>query len=274
MDLQDIAHQRLRSQQIEHTNLKLPGEMVPWLIAVQAQDYAGAKWSLGLRLPECTDADVEAAIAEKTILRSWVLRGTLHFVARTDIHWLLALVAPRIIAGNKRRYRELELDEPTLIRSNDLLMKALQGANQLTCKALLAMLEQNGISTEGQRGIYMLQRASLDGLICQGAVHSNNPNFVKLDEIPHKMMKREEALAELAGRYFTSRGPATLQDFIWWSGLPAAEARVGLDSIQTQLVHETVDDKTFWGSASIKMARDNPQSLYLLPGFDEYLLAY
>ena len=84
------------------------------------------------------------------------------------------------------------------------------------------MLEQNRISTEGQRGVYMLQRASLDGLICQGVMHSNNPTFMKLEENPHKMMEPEEALAELARRYFTSRGPATLQDYIWWSGLSAA----------------------------------------------------
>jgi hypothetical protein len=275
MNKQDIAVQRLHSQQLERTNLKLPGDVLIWLGVVQAQDYAGAKWSLGLRLPKCTDADVEQAIADKSILRTWVLRGTLHFVAAGDIHWLVALVAPRIIAGNTRRYKELELDEQTLIRSNDLLTKALQGPNQLNRTALLTILNQNGISTEGQRAAYMLQRASLDGLICQGAMHGNKPTFMRLDELPpSRMMERDEALAELAWRYITSRGPATLQDFIWWSGLSVADARAGMDSVQSQFIQEMLDGQTYWWPSSMPPVQDNSQTVYLLPGFDEYLLAY
>jgi hypothetical protein len=216
MNKQDIAIQRLWSQQLKRPNLKLPGDVLTWLGVVQAQDYAGAKWSLGLRLLKCTDTGIEQVIGDKTILRTWILRGTLHFVAFADIRWLVALVAPRIIAGNKRRYRELELDEQTLIRSNDLLMKALQGSHQLNRTALLSILDQNGITTEGQRAAYMLQRASLDGLICQGAMHGNRSTFMRLDELPpSRAMERDEALTELARRYITSRGPVTLQDFIW-----------------------------------------------------------
>lgn len=213
-------------------------------MAVQAQDYEGAKWSLALRLPKCTDAGVEQAITDRTIIRSWVLRGTLHFVSPADIHWLLSIVAPRIIAGNARRYQELELDERTLTRSNDLLVKALQEANQLNRKAMLASLEQNGISTAGQRGVYILQRASLDSLICQGTAHASNQTFMLLDEFSSKAMERDEALAELAKRYFSSHGPATLQDFIWWSGISTAEAMAGLDSIRSQLIEEIMNGRT------------------------------
>ncbi len=223
------------------------------MLAVQGQDYAGAKWSLGLRLSKSTAAGVEQAISDKIILRSWLLRGTLHLVSGTDIHWLLVLLGPGIIAGNKRRYRELELDEATLLRSNDLLANALQGNDQLGRKELLAFLRQNGISTEGQRGVYMLQRASLEGLICQGVMHANNPTFMKLDGFPSKTMNRQEALAELARRYFISRGPATLQDFTWWSGLPAAEARAGLDSVQSQFIHESIDEQVYWWSPSLPL---------------------
>ena len=274
MNAHDIAIQRLYSQKLVHTNLTLPGDVLTWLGAVQAQDYSGAKWSIGLRLPKCTESSVEHAIAEKNILRTWVLRGTLHFVAAADIHWLLDLVSSRIIAGNKRRYRELELDDHTLVRSNDVLAKALQGPDLLSRKALLAILEQNGISTEGQRAAYMLQRASLDGLICQGAVHANVPTFMLLDGLPSKVMERDEALAELARRYFTSRGPATLTDFIWWSGLSAVDARAGMNLVRSQLVQETQDGQTYWWSASFPPVQDNSQTIYLLPGFDEYLLAY
>ncbi len=274
MNVQELVLQRLRSQQLWPPDLHLPGEVVSWMLAVQGQDYAGAKWSLGLRLPNSTDLEVERAIADKIILRSWLFRGTLHLVAGTDIRWLLALLGPGIIAGNKRRYGELELDEAVLLRSNDLLANALQGNDQLGRKELLALLRQNGISTEGQRGVYMLQRASLEGLICQGVLHANNPTFMKLDGFPSKRMNRQEALAELARRYFISRGPATLQDFTWWSGLPAAEARAGLDSIQSQFTHGSIDEQVYWWSPSLPLPRKKTQTTFLLPGFDEFLLAY
>jgi hypothetical protein len=274
MDIHEMVLHRLRSQRLWPADLQFPGEVVSWMLAVQGQDFVGAKWSLGLRLPKSTDAGVERAIAHKIILRSWLLRGTLHLVSGTDILWLLALLGPGTIAGNKRRYRELELDEATLLRSNDLLAHALQGNDQLGRKELFALLRQNGISTEGQRGVYMLQRASLEGLICQGVMHANNPTFMKLDGFPSKVMNRQEALAELARRYFLSRGPATLQDFTWWSGLPAAEARAGLDSIQSLFIHESIDEQIYWWSPSLPITRGKTQTVFLLPGFDEFLLAY
>ena len=120
----------------------------------------------------------------------------------------------------------------------------------------------------------MLQRASLEGLICQGVMHANNPTFMKLDGFPSKTMNRQEALAELARRYFISRGPATLQDFTWWSGLPVAEARAGLDSIQSQFTHEAIDEQVYWWSPSLPLTRGKTQTVFLLPGFDEFLLAY
>ena len=172
--MSNIAVHRLHSQQLEHTCLEKPGEVVRYLGAVQAQDYAGAKWSIGLRLPDGTDAGVEQEIADNVIVRTWAMRGTLHFVAAPDVRWLLALVAPRIIARNTRRYSELELDERTLARSNAVQADTLRGGERLDRRSLLAILEENGISTRGQRAAYMLQRASLDDLICQSAVRRSN----------------------------------------------------------------------------------------------------
>lgn len=229
---------------------------------------------VGLRLSDNTDAGIEQAIADNTFVRTWALRGTLHFVGASDIRWLLALVAPRIIARNARRYSELELDERTLARSNAVLAGALQGGKQLNRSELLAVLGQNGISTHGQRAAYMLQRASLDGLICQGVVRRNNPTYKALDEsLPEtKAMGRDEATAELARRYFTSRSPATLQDFVWWSGLSTADARAGLEEIKQQLIQVIIEGRTYW--LSRPMPEGGSSKVYLLPGFDEYLLSY
>src|SRR5918995_379589 len=174
MTMSNIAVHRLHSQQLEHTWLEKPGDLVRYLGAVQAQDYAGAKWSIGLRLPDGTDAGVEREIADNVFVRTWAMRGTLHFVAAPDVRWLLALVAPRIIARNTRRYSELELDERTLARSNAVQAGTLRGGERLDRRSLLAILEEEPRPERRRRAAYMLQRASLDDLICQSAVRRSN----------------------------------------------------------------------------------------------------
>ncbi|MGB9980125.1 winged helix DNA-binding domain-containing protein [Methanobacterium sp.] len=272
----DIATMRFESQHLNHSSFKKPEEVVEWFGGVQAQDYPGAKWAVGQRLNGSTDADIEHALTEKKIVRTWAMRGTLHFVAASDIRWLLELLAPRIIARNARRYRELELDEETLKISNDVIKSALQDGNQLTRRELLAILEENGISTEGQRAPYMLQRASLDGLICQGGMHSNNnPIFISMDELPEtKTLTRREALAELTRRYFTSHGPATLQDFVWWSGLLSKDAKAGLDAVESSLESETIEGKTYWYFPLAQDIKHSSPTACLLPSFDEYVVGY
>ncbi|MDD1763785.1 MAG: winged helix DNA-binding domain-containing protein, partial [Methanobacteriaceae archaeon] len=271
----DIPMCRLHNQQLEQSKFKKPSQLVSWLGAVQAQDYPGAKWSLGLRLPDSTDAMIEQAISEKKIVRTWLMRGTLHFVAVSDVRWMLELLAPRIIARNARRYRELELDEPTLTRSNEVLENALQDGKELSRRELLVILEQNGISTKGQRAAYMLQRASLDGLICQSVAIRNNPTYLSLNSLTRsKTTKPEDALVELAKRYFTTRGPATLQDYVWWSGLLVADARAGLEAVKSRLISETINGQTYWRPSSTPLVSDTSPAVYLLPGFDEFLLSY
>ncbi|MBI1282388.1 MAG: winged helix DNA-binding domain-containing protein [Anaerolineaceae bacterium] len=261
---------RLYHQRITHPHFKDAAEVVSWLGAMQGQDYLGTKWAFGLRLPGSTDADIEKAIVDGVVMRTWAMRGTLHFVAPDDIHWLLGLLAPRQIAGNKGRYKQLELDEPTLIRSTELIVKALQDGAHLTRPELFDILETNGISTAGQRGVYMLQRAGLERRVYQGEMRGKDTTFHILGE--GKTLPKEEALAELALRYFSSRGPATLADYVNWSGLPITEARAGLESVKSKLIEETIDDQTYW--LSTEKHQHPEQALYLLPGFDEYILGY
>lgn len=275
-EMNKIALRRLDAQQLSSVQFKLPSEVVKWLGAIQAQDYAGAKWSIGIRLPGSSDNAVEQAVAGNDIVRTWAMRGTLHFVAAEDVHWLLALLAPRIIAKNQRRYRQLELDEQTLGSSSALLYGALEGGKQLDRQALRPVLEKEGISTDGQRMFYMLQRASLDGLICQGVAIKNRPAFLRLAPPLAGItpVHREEALARLALRYFTSRGPATVDDFVWWTGLLVADARAGLKEAASKLVRETIAGKTYWLADSMPASPRSAPDLYLLPGFDEYLVSY
>jgi hypothetical protein len=266
----NIPQLRLHNQQIARQQFRTPGEVVAWLGALQGQDYAGAKWSVGLRLPGCTDADVEQAIADKIVLRTWLMRSTLHLVNVADIRWMTALVAPRLLV-NTRRYQQLELDEATLARSDILLASALADGKELTRSALFNVLEAEGLSTKGQRGYHMLIHASLNGLICQNVSVRSNPTFMTMPA--SAMLTRDEAAAELARRYFTSRGPATLKDFMWWSGLIASEARAGLEAAKSSLVEEKIGGHSYWLPAAAESPNGAP-SAYLLPGFDEYLLGY
>ncbi|MCX9077598.1 MAG: winged helix DNA-binding domain-containing protein, partial [Candidatus Methanoperedens sp.] len=236
-----LIQQRLHNQRLVRPGFDQPAEVVAWLGALQGQDYPGAKWSLGLRLVNGTDVQVEQAIADGHVVRTWAMRGTLHLVAAADVRWLVALVAPRIIAGNARRYRELELDEHTLARSSEVIASQLR--QPLARKALLAILEQNGISTKGQRAPYLLQRASLDGLIGQGVMQGRESVFFPLPDA--KSRAPEDGAAELARRYFASRGPATLKDFIWWSGLAAADARAGLEAVKSALAEMKIEGQSY-----------------------------
>jgi hypothetical protein len=273
----DIVRQRLHNQHIAEPMFEHPKDVVEWLGAVQAQDYAAALWAVGLRLRDVRSDDLEQAFADGTILRTHVMRPTWHFVSPADIGWLLALTAPRVNAANASRYRQLELDEIIFGRSQEALAKALQGGKQLTRPELVPVLKQAGIATDdAQRVTHLMMRAELDGIVCSGGRRSKQFTYALLKErAPHaKTLDRDEALAELVRRYFTSHGPATVHDFVWWSGLTAADARVGLHMVGSYLQHEVVDGQTYWFSALPSPAKDRSQKTCLLPNYDEYLVGY
>jgi hypothetical protein len=192
------------------------------------------------------------------------------------VRWLLHLVGPRIIArGAADEVRRFGLDEAEFTRIEKLLDKILRG-RQLTRKETYAALEARGIATDGQRGYHILARAGLRGQICFGEWQGKAETFTLLEEWlpPTRALKRDEALAELALRYFRSHGPATLQDYAWWSSLTVAEARVGLEGAKSQLMREVVSDVTYWLPHDAPPAKPKSPDVYLLPGFDEYLLGY
>lgn len=274
MTLSKIVLMRLQNQQLINSRYKKPEDLISWLGGVQGQEYPGAKWAVGLRLPGSTDADIEKSLNKKFILRTWLMRGTLHLVAVEDIRWMLGLLAPRIIKRNRRRYRELELDEELLKRSNQVLKDAVE-CKELNRKELLYILQKNGISTQGQRAAYILQRASLDGIICQYGMQHNNPLYISMDNLPNKnSFDHDDALAELAGRYFKSRGPATVNDFMWWSGLLAADAKSGLDTVKSELISKTIAGQTYWYYQKENNFQNGLPVAHLLPTYDEYLFGY
>ncbi len=267
----DIIQIRLHNQLISCAQFKRPEEVVEWFGAVQAQDYPGAKWSIALRIPGTKDEDIENTIAEKKIIRTWPIRGTLHFVSAKDIHWMLSLVEPRIITGNKTRETQLGLNEKIYKKANDILLRILKGKS-LTRDEITDKLKQSGIKADGVKLSHILQRAGLKKNICFSVRREKQFTYTLLNLSETKTLERDEALAELAKRYFQSHGPAALQDFIWWSGLSAGESRKAIEIIKSKLVKKILNNKIFWMSEKVQLKKS--PDVYLLPGFDEYLIGY
>ena len=280
MNTRDVATIRLANQQIADATSTSPAAVVTRLLAIQAQDYRGALWSIGLRMPGSTIAQIERAIEERSIVRTWPMRGTLHFVAAADVKWMLALLTPRVMKGSAGRMRQLEIDEAVLSRSRKAFVKALRDGSPLTRAAMYDVLERAKIAPANQRGIHILCRLSQEGLLCFGPHRGTQPTFALLDEwIPSsRSLARDEALAELTSRYFRGHGPATIRDFAWWSGLTLGDARAGVAMLAAELIEDQVGGIAYLASQNAPdvsaATRRAARALYLLPGFDEYMLGY
>jgi hypothetical protein len=272
----DISTHRLQNQRISRPVSAAPTEAVRALGALQAQEHTDALWAVGLRCSGATKAEVEQEIAGAAIIRTWLMRGTLHMAAAADVGWMLDLLSSRLVARSARRYRQLELDEETFHRSFDVFVELLRDGEALTRDEMMVALRKAGVSSAGQRGYHILRRAGLAGLICFGPMRNGEQTFVLLkDWAPdHKSMDRDTSLAELARRYFAGHGPATLRDFVWWSGLLVRDAKVGVETAKTELYRATVGDQEYWMSSAEDIVQDPPHTAYLLPAYDEYYIGY
>ncbi len=274
MTTSDILRLRLSNQQISQQQFQRPQEIVAWLGAVQSQDFTNAKWAIGQRLPSITDASIEQAFANGDILRTHVMRPTWHFVVPNDIRWLQSLTSARVKAVSAYYFRQLGLNDEVFQQCNSVITKALTGGKQLTRTELGNTLKTAGIINENLALAYIIINAELDALICSGARHGKQFTYMLLEErVPKKhRLSEEEALGELTKRYFTSHGPAMIKDFIWWSGLTASQANKGLQLNKSYLSVESVEGNQYWFKPS--NAPPIPEIVYLLPNYDEYIVAY
>jgi hypothetical protein len=276
----EVAARRLAAQQIARHQHADAGALVASLGAIQAQDYAGSRWALGLRVGGRRPGEptIARAVADGTVIRMHVLRWTWQLVAPADLHWMLSLVAPRLHAGAAGRHLQLGLDAPALRRSEAALARALRRGNHLTRAEVAAALRDAGVDVEGPRLSHILGHAELSALICSGSPRGHQPTYALLEgraPPPRAPLSRTEALAELARRYFRGRGPATLADFVWWSGLTMSDARAALATVESELACETfAGAKTWRAPRAPQPTAASVASAYLLPPFDEYLVGY
>ncbi|MBA2240959.1 MAG: winged helix DNA-binding domain-containing protein [Solirubrobacterales bacterium] len=274
METLEIVRRRLARQHLSTPPLASPADVVGFLGAVQAQEYPEAKWSLSQRSGDPPDSEVEAAIERGEILRTHIMRPTWHFVLPADIVWMQRLTAPRVQAGNRSRYRDLELDEATRARGAEVMLEALEPGEPLTRTELGDALERSSITARGERLAHIVMYAELEALICNGPRRGKQHTYLTLSPRASKRrdLEGDEARAELARRFFTSHGPARIKDFNWWSGLKVGDCRAGLASIRDELESFRDGDGEDWYAADFGGVP--PGGTLMLGMYDEVGVGY
>jgi hypothetical protein len=269
----------MRSLLLDARPLRSVGDVARWFGAMQSQDLASGKWSFGVRLPQKTEADIDAAIERREVLRTWPMRGTIHFVPSEDAHWMLALTGGKALARARARRAVLGIEQTTANRAADVLGKALAGGTRLTRSEAIERLRDRGIQVHGQRGYHLLWYAAQMGVTCIGPNQGKEQTFVLLSDWANKprRLSKDEALGELTLRYFRSHGPAASKDFTGWSGLSVVEAKRGLSMIEAAVTSVTSGGKTLWMDSALldhvpEIENKTQPIVRVLPGFDEYLL--
>jgi hypothetical protein len=277
MNTTNIRTLRLHNHLLTAHALKRPKDIVAWMGAMQAQTYPMAKWAIGVRLPGSTEGMIEQAINEGEIIRTHILRPTWHFVSSDDIHWMLELTAPRIKAIVLTYNKSIGEDETLLNKMLSPVEKILTEESHLTRQEIGERLKAEGMDIDNRRLNHIMSWAELEGVVCNGRVKGSKQTYCLLQEKAPKTysLTKEEALERLARKYFSSHGPATIKDFVWWSGLLMSDARKGIESIRHDFTGETIGADTYWFRKDIQLPpADTTPSALLLPAFDEYLVGY
>lgn len=276
MKQKNIPLIRLTNQLILSHNINTVKKVVAWMGAMQAQDFKMAKWAIGLRLQKVNEHTVEDAINKGEIIRTHLLRPTWHFVSSEDIFWMLKLTAPQIKSSLKSRHRQLNIDESEIRKCNRILENELRDEKHLTRDQLISRLKQSKIEIKNNRASHIFLLAELEGLICSGSSKNGKQTYALLEErVKNKIIiSKEEALSKLALKYFTSHSPATLQDFIWWSGLPAKDAKSALDMVQSNFISEEINGNKYLINKLYSLSSNNRNSIHMLPAYDEFIISY
>lgn len=274
MDSSFIRNHRLKNQKLTETKFSNPEKLVSHFGAMQAQDYGMAKWAIGLRTGKA-EKDIEYAINEGKIIRTHILRPTWHFVAAEDIYWMLELTAPNVKRLIISAAAKMGIEESHLNNYNEKLQRLLSNNNHLTREEIISGLGSIKGNANAISPVLIMMNAELDGIVCSGKMRGKKFTYALLEERvkTNNKISKDEALAKLAGKYFKSHGPATIQDFSWWSGLSLTSSRLALELIKPELASFQIEGNIFWFyEASILDKTDTP--IHLLPAFDEFLISY
>lgn len=274
--MQTITDIRLSAQQLSAPDFDRPADLVDWMGALQAQDYAMSKWAVGIRLKSPSVRAVEDALARGEIVRTHVLRPTWHVVSARDVRWMLELTSPRIVQAVNSYSKGRGLDEKHFSASRNALERILEGHRHLTREEIAAEFGKKGLPSEKTQMTCLMMRAEVEGVVCCGLDKGRERTYALLEErIPAApRLERDEALSTLATKYFRSHSPATMEDFVWWSGLPVTQARQAVASIAADLAEEKTEYGKMFVHRSCTVKPGCDEILHLLPAYDEYLISY
>ncbi len=277
MQTSDILRIRLHNQLLSSGRFTRPEEVVAYMGAMQSQAVEMAKWGVGLRLPGVTLRNIDEAIDSGRIIRTHILRPTWHFVSAGDLHWMLDLSIPRVKPIFESYRRMMGVDEARIEQALQVVQRALEGHRHLTRQELTDHVNAAGIQTDSLLMNQLMGRAEMEKLVCNGRQKGNKQTYALLDEwVPRtdRPITKEEALGRLARAFFTSHAPATLQDFVWWSGMLTSDARKAIEELRSDFVSETVGERTFWFHKDTQLPDSEETSALLLPAFDEFIVSY
>jgi hypothetical protein len=186
------------------------------------------------------------------------------------------LTAYRVHQANKTPYKNVGLDPKVFLKTEKIIRKALEGKNYLTREELNSYFDKNTIKGDRMRLAYVIMNAELQGLICSGPRKGKQFTYALIEErVPEvKPISKEAALKKLTSIYFNSRGPATIKDFSWWSGLTQTEARVGVEMMSADLFKEKIEGQEYFFRATPIPDIKGKQSSFLIPDYDEYGISY
>lgn len=272
----EISHHRLVSQLLYKTANLSPPEIVHHFGAMQAQDYAMAKWAIGSRC-DAAEKEIEEEINSGKIIRTHILRPTWHFVSPDDIYWMLDVSAPQVKRFTASAAKKYGFDSKKLDQLNNSIEKLLSGNNHLTRDEIMQELGIKKTSKEDFLSAAIMMNAELDGLVCNGRMKGRQITYALLEERvkkPKIKLTKEEALNKLAKRYFESHGPATVLDFSWWSGFPPTTCKKAIDAIMLQLESAEIDNQIYYFVNQSIDTYNLKKSIYFLPAFDEILISY
>lgn len=271
-----ILFHRLNSHSLVNTDITTPSSLVSWMGAIQSQDFNMGKWGIGVRLKGINDQQIEDSLNKGEIIRTHILRPTWHFVSAEDIYWMLELTAPKIKKALLSYNKELELSPELQAKTNSLIFEHLDKEPDLTRQEIGLIIEKAGIPVCNRRLNHIMFRAELEGIVCNGRIKNKKQTYCLLHKRVTKTtsLHKEESLERLARKYFQSHSPATLQDFVWWSGLNIRDAKEGMESIRQDFYTETIDNQEYWFDNASPSDSIDQDIIHLLPAFDEYFVSY
>jgi hypothetical protein len=248
-------------------------DVVRSLGAVQGQDYGQSLWAIGLRTAAARIADVEEALRTGRVVRTWLMRGTIHYVPAEDVRWMLGLFGARDLARLTPKAWQYHHMTPELMSlARKTFVEALTGGGCLTRREMIDLMAGVGIPDDRQQSYFTFIHLAQEGLVVPGPPRGKEQTFVLLDEWAprQRSLEGDEAMAVLASRFFGSHGPATLADFANWCGIGVREASRGLEAVKHSLVREEFDGKEYWLPPHLTPG----SGAFVLPAYDELLIGY